>query len=38
MMGAEGLRMSSAVAILNANYMAQRLKDHYEVAYRLVAW
>lgn len=33
MMGAEGLRMSSAVAILNANYMARRLKDYYEVAY-----
>ncbi|EGD76625.1 glycine decarboxylase multi-enzyme complex P subunit [Salpingoeca rosetta] len=34
MMGAEGLRMSSAVAILNANYMAHRLKDYYEVAFR----
>jgi glycine cleavage system protein P-like pyridoxal-binding family len=36
MMGQEGLRQSSAVAILNANYMAKRLEDHYEIAYRCV--
>eukprot|EP01147_Barroeca_monosierra_P011263 gene11263-3309_t len=34
MMGVEGLRMSSTIAILNANYMANRLKDHYEIVYR----
>ena len=34
MMGREGLRQSSAVAILNANYMAKRLEDHFEIAYR----
>merc|ERR1712070_446724 len=34
MMGAEGLKKSSVIAILNANYMANRLKEHYEVAYR----
>lgn len=34
MMGSEGLKNSSAVAILNANYMASRLAEHYEIAYR----
>ena len=34
MMGAEGLRKASQVAILNANYMAQRLADHYKILYR----
>ncbi len=34
MMGAEGLRRATAVAILNANYMAARLAEHYEVLYR----
>ncbi|RMF73280.1 MAG: glycine dehydrogenase (aminomethyl-transferring), partial [Planctomycetota bacterium] len=33
LMGAEGLRRASQVAILNANYMAHRLKDHYRVLY-----
>ena len=33
MMGAEGLRHSSQVAILNANYVAYRLKDHYPILY-----
>ncbi|MFT5422533.1 MAG: glycine dehydrogenase [Phycisphaerales bacterium] len=34
MMGPEGLRRSSEVAVLSANYMAERLKDHYEVLFR----
>jgi glycine dehydrogenase len=33
MMGAEGLRASSEVAILNANYIAKRLALHYPVLY-----
>ena len=33
MMGGEGLRLASKVAILNANYIATRLKDHYDVLY-----
>jgi len=32
-MGAEGLRRASEVAILNANYMAKRLRDDYPVLY-----
>ncbi len=34
MLGARGLKMSSQVAILNANYMAKRLDGHYDVLYR----
>ena len=34
MMGAEGLKRASQVAILNANYMARRLEGHYDVLYR----
>jgi len=34
MMGPEGLRHSSEVAILNANYMARRLEGHYPLVYR----
>ena len=34
MMGAEGLKKASQVAILNANYMVQRLEGHYEILYR----
>ena len=34
LMGSEGLRHATEVAILNANYMAARLDDHYEVLYR----
>ena len=34
LMGAEGLRHATEVAILNANYMAARLEDHYPVLYR----
>ncbi|MCH2134113.1 MAG: aminomethyl-transferring glycine dehydrogenase [Phycisphaerales bacterium] len=33
LMGNEGLRHASEVAILNANYMASRLKDHYDILY-----
>jgi glycine dehydrogenase len=33
LMGAEGLRRASLVAILNANYIAQRLSSHYSVLY-----
>jgi len=33
MMGAEGLLASSEVAILNANYIASRLRDHYPILY-----
>ena len=33
MMGSEGLRRSSQVAILNANYMAKRLSPHFPVVY-----
>ncbi len=33
MMGAEGLTAASRVAILNANYMAKRLADHFPVLY-----
>ncbi len=34
LMGADGLRRATQVAILNANYMAARLADHYEILYR----
>ncbi len=34
MMGIEGLRAATEVAILNANYMAHRLQGHYEVLFR----
>jgi glycine dehydrogenase len=33
MMGSEGLRKATAVAILNANYIAKRLADHYPILY-----
>ncbi|MDC9753869.1 aminomethyl-transferring glycine dehydrogenase [Proteus mirabilis] len=33
MMGSEGLKQASQVAILNANYIAQRLKDDYDILY-----
>jgi glycine dehydrogenase len=32
-MGAEGLTRATQVAILNANYMARRLSDHYDILY-----
>jgi glycine dehydrogenase len=33
-MGGEGLTQASRVAILNANYIAHRLADHYPILYR----
>ena len=33
MMGAEGLKQATQVAILNANYMAQRLEHHYDILF-----
>lgn len=33
MMGAEGLRKATQVAILNANYMMKRLEPYYKVAF-----
>ncbi len=33
LMGPEGLTQATRVAILNANYMAKRLEDHYPVLY-----
>ena len=33
MMGAEGLRRATEIAILNANYMARRLAPHYPILY-----
>jgi glycine dehydrogenase len=33
LMGAEGLQRATEVAILNANYVAVRLRDHYPVLY-----
>jgi len=34
LMGASGLKKATQVAILNANYMAKRLGEHYPVLYR----
>lgn len=34
LMGGEGLRKATQVAILNANYMAKRLEGHYTLVYR----
>lgn len=34
MMGHKGLRKATQLAILNANYMMARLKDHYELRFR----
>lgn len=33
MLGKEGLTLSTKIAILNANYLAARLRDHYDVLY-----
>jgi len=33
MMGGTGLREATAMAILNANYMAHRLRPHYDILY-----
>ncbi len=34
LMGSAGLRLATEVAILNANYMAYRLEDHYPILYK----
>jgi glycine dehydrogenase len=34
MMGGEGLRKATQVAILNANYIAKRLEGHFDVLYK----
>ncbi|HSU17289.1 aminomethyl-transferring glycine dehydrogenase [Longimicrobium sp.] len=34
LMGAEGLTLATKIAILNANYIAKRLEEHYPVLYR----
>ncbi|CAG1773004.1 partial glycine dehydrogenase, partial [uncultured bacterium] len=34
LMGGDGLKRATQVAILNANYMAKRLEKHYPVLYR----
>jgi glycine dehydrogenase len=34
LMGGEGLTLASKVAILNANYIARRIDDHFPVLYR----
>jgi glycine dehydrogenase len=33
MLGGEGVKKATQVAILNANYVASKLKDHYPVLY-----
>ncbi len=34
MMGSEGLKLATQVAILNANYIANKLKDHFPILYK----
>ena len=34
MMGGDGLTLATKVAILNANYIAKRIEDHYPVLYK----
>lgn len=34
MLGGDGLSHVSAIALLNANYMAERLKDAYKIRYK----
>ncbi len=34
MMGAEGLKLATQNAILNANYIAHKLKDHFPILYK----
>ena len=34
MMGSEGLKKASQVAILNANYIAHKLKDSFPILYK----
>ncbi|KAF9978189.1 hypothetical protein BGZ73_003370 [Actinomortierella ambigua] len=33
MMGGEGIKSATEIALLNANYMANRLREHYKVLY-----
>ena len=33
MMGAAGLKRATQIAILNANYMVRRLRDHYDIVF-----
>ena len=37
LLGAQGLRRASQLAILNANYMAKRLEPHYPIVFRGLA-
>ena len=34
MMGSEGLKLSTQIAILNANYIANKLKDYFPILYK----
>src|SRR6185437_13308053 len=34
MMGADGLRQATEIALLNANYIAKKLEKHYPIVYR----
>ena len=34
MMGSEGITKATKMALLNANYMAERLAPHYSILYR----
>ncbi len=34
MLGRDGVRRATEMAILNANYMARRLRDHFDILYR----
>ena len=34
MMGSEGLKLATQIAILNANYIAHKLKDHFPILYK----
>ncbi len=34
MMGSEGLKLASQIAILNANYIANKLKNHFPILYK----
>jgi glycine dehydrogenase len=34
MLGSEGLKASTQYAILNANYIKNRIENHYEILYK----
>lgn len=34
MMGSEGLKLATQIAILNANYIANKLKEHFPILYK----